>query len=88
MILAGWALHAMASFAVPLVFAHFLALLVAPVDDWGWLRGVAGTVLAVPVTISILVVCAHVGPLRPIALLLSDETDVEGLDRVTSGHGS
>ena len=49
---------------------------------WGWLWGVAGAILAVPITISILVVAAHLDALRPIALLLSNETEMTGLDRV------
>ena len=51
---------------------------------WGWLWGIAGAILAVPMTISILVICAHIDPLRPLALLLSDETDQAGLDRVVN----
>lgn len=51
---------------------------------WTWLWGIAGAFLAVPVTIAIAIVAAHVGPLRPLALLLSNETDAEGLDSMTS----
>lgn len=48
---------------------------------WGWIWGIAGAVLAVPITIALLIVAGHVPPLRPLALLLSDETDEAGLDR-------
>jgi AI-2 transport protein TqsA len=50
---------------------------------WGWIWGIAGAVLAVPVTVAIVIVCAHVPALRPLALLLSSERDMEGLDRMT-----
>ncbi|SFH26551.1 Predicted PurR-regulated permease PerM [Palleronia marisminoris] len=51
---------------------------------WTWLWGIAGAFLAVPVTIAIATIAAHVGPLRPLGLLLSNETDAEGLDRMAS----
>ncbi|MGR3250653.1 MAG: AI-2E family transporter [Paracoccus sp. (in: a-proteobacteria)] len=54
---------------------------------WGWIWGIAGAILAVPVTIAAMIICAHIGPLRPFALMLSDETDMEGLDQRASGSG-
>jgi AI-2 transport protein TqsA len=51
---------------------------------WGWVWGVAGAFLAVPMTTAILILSARLAPLRPLALLLSDETDEEGLDEVTT----
>lgn len=51
---------------------------------WGWIWGVAGAFLAVPITITFLAVAAHVPALRPFALLVSDETDFEGLERSVS----
>lgn len=48
---------------------------------WGWIWGVAGALLAVPVTVAILVAFAHVSALRPIALLLSNQSDQEELMR-------
>jgi AI-2 transport protein TqsA len=51
---------------------------------WSWLWGIAGALLAMPITISIIVVCAHIVPLRTIAVLLSDETDAASLDRTLS----
>lgn len=47
---------------------------------WGWIWGIAGTILAVPVTIAAMIICAHVDALRPVALMLSDAKDYEGLD--------
>ncbi|MCP1169999.1 AI-2E family transporter, partial [Limimaricola sp. ASW11-118] len=46
---------------------------------WGWIWGVAGAILAVPITMVVMVACAHVPGLRWIALGLSDETDYDGL---------
>ncbi|MDN2580184.1 AI-2E family transporter [Aquibium sp. ELW1220] len=51
---------------------------------WGWVWGVAGALLAVPVTMSLVVMFAHVPRLRPVALFLSDERDYHGLDRIAS----
>lgn len=54
---------------------------------WGWVWGIAGAILAVPITIAAMIICAHVGPLRPFALMLSNETDMDGLDRQTGRSG-
>jgi AI-2 transport protein TqsA len=51
---------------------------------WGWIWGIAGAVLAVPITIAFVIVAAHVGPLRPFALFLSNEEDFEALERMAS----
>ncbi len=48
---------------------------------WGWIWGIAGAILAVPITIAAMIVCAHIPPLRPFALMLSNAGDMEGLDR-------
>jgi AI-2 transport protein TqsA len=51
---------------------------------WGWLWGVVGALLAVPLTVTILLVCAHVPMLEPVAVLLSggedQHADDEGRD--------
>jgi hypothetical protein len=44
-----------------------------------------GTVLAVPLTATILIACMHAPALRPVALLLSGEADEERLERQSSG---
>ena len=62
--------------ASPLVV--LVALLV-----WSWIWGVPGALLAVPVTVSLIVLGAHVPVLRPWALLLSDRTDMAGLKDAT-----
>lgn len=48
---------------------------------WGWIWGIAGAILAVPITIALLIVSAHVRPLRPLAVMLSNETDAAGLEK-------
>jgi len=47
--------------------------------SWGW--GVAGAILATPITIAAMIICAHIPPLRSFALVLSDASDFDGLDR-------
>ena len=42
---------------------------------WGWIWGVAGALLAVPLTITIILFCAHVSALQPIAILLGGDVD-------------
>lgn len=54
---------------------------------WGWIWGIAGAVLAVPMTITIAIISAHLEPLRPLALILSNETEPEGVDRVATPDG-
>jgi predicted PurR-regulated permease PerM len=42
---------------------------------WAWLWGIAGALLAVPLTATIIVVCAHVRALEPVAVLLGGGSD-------------
>jgi AI-2 transport protein TqsA len=62
-----------------------LVVLIALV--WGWIWGIAVTILAVPITISAMIICAHVGPLRPVVLLLSNASDLDDLDRQAAVAG-
>lgn len=48
---------------------------------WGWIWGAAGALLAVPVTVGLMVAFAHVPPLKPMALLMSNQTDHDRLAR-------
>lgn len=50
---------------------------------WSWIWGIPGALLAAPVTVSLIVLGAHVPVLRPWALLMSDRTDMEGLAQAT-----
>ena len=42
---------------------------------WGWLWGLVGVVLSVPLTVAIKIVCAHVDALKPVAVLLGGEPE-------------
>lgn len=53
---------------------------------WGWIWGVAGAVLAVPMTIAIAVISAHVPPLRPLAFLLGNEIDMGESNDISFGN--
>ena len=46
---------------------------------WGWVWGITGTLLATPMTIVVLVVCAHIPATRTFALMLSDMDDMDDL---------
>lgn len=50
---------------------------------WGWLWGIVGALLAVPITIAALVICSHVQRLRPVALILGDFSDPREIDQQT-----
>jgi AI-2 transport protein TqsA len=42
---------------------------------WGWMWGILGAVLAVPITSIIKIICQNVEPLRPVAVLMSDTVE-------------
>jgi len=49
----------------------FLSLLL-----WGWYLGVIGVVLSVPLTVVIRIICQHVEPLHPVAIMMSNKAGV------------
>jgi len=49
---------------------------------FGWMWGALGAILGVPVMIAVTVGAAHMGSTRPLALFLSDQSTLEGLDSV------
>lgn len=53
---------------------------------WGWVWGIVGALIAVPMTVSILIACSRLEALRPLALLLSSSSSFEELDR-RAGRG-
>lgn len=55
---------------------------------WSWIWGAVGALVAVPMTVLLIILFAHVPRLRPVALLLSDEPDMRGLDAHTSSDRS
>jgi AI-2 transport protein TqsA len=50
---------------------------------WGWIWGVVGTLVAVPITVLMIIAFAHIPALRPVALLMSDAESMEGLGEAT-----
>lgn len=46
-------------------------VLLLAITFWAWVWGVAGAILAIPMTVSLIIICAHVEALRPVAILLS-----------------
>lgn len=97
----GWALVVLGGFVVfetligyvvqPLWQGKNLALsplvVLLSIVFWGWVWGVVGAILAVPMTTAILIGCAHADALRPLALLLSDSASERELDRQTTSVG-
>jgi AI-2 transport protein TqsA len=49
---------------------------------WGWIWGVPGALIAVPLTVTIILVCAKVAMLRPIAVLLSGGERTSEVDQL------
>lgn len=54
---------------------------------WGWLWGVAGAFLSTPIMLSLLVAFNHIAPLRPIALILSNQCTHDDLDEALETAG-
>jgi AI-2 transport protein TqsA len=50
---------------------------------WAWVWGPVGAIIAIPITATLIIACAHVPALRPIALLLSRTGDEQELARQT-----
>jgi AI-2 transport protein TqsA len=43
---------------------------------WGWMWGIMGMVLAVPLTVGLKIVCEHINSLKPVAIFLSGDLSV------------
>lgn len=54
---------------------------------WTWLWGIPGALLATPMTMLIAITLASIPSLRPVALLLSDVTDLPALEQAMSPGG-
>ena len=48
---------------------------------WGWLWGVVGMIISVPITIMIIIVCTQFKDLRWIAILLSSDGELPKLNK-------
>jgi AI-2 transport protein TqsA len=93
-----WAiLTAVGVLAIQNVFGNYVApvlhgrrLAISPlvvllsVVFWAWVWGPAGAVIAVPITATLIVACAHVRALRPVAILLSRTADADELAEQTN----
>lgn len=42
---------------------------------WGWIWGIPGALIAVPLTVTLILICANTAALRPVAVLLSGDQD-------------
>ena len=62
------------NFATPMLLGRRLPLnavaLFIGLLFWGWIWGITGAVLAVPLTVMVKIICDHVKPLQPVALFL------------------
>lgn len=80
--------NVMGNLVAPRVQGRSLALsplvILVSLVFWGWAWGIAGALLAEPVTVALVVLGAHVPVLRPWALLLSNQTEWAGLDEATT----
>ena len=56
-----------------LAISPFIALL--SIIFWSWVWGIPGAFIAIPMTVSIVVLCQEFKPTRPIALLLGEDED-------------
>lgn len=81
----------MGNFVDPKMQGHRLTIsplvVLLSVVFWGWVWGVPGALLAVPMTATLIIICAHVPSLEPIALLLSRTSSHKRLERAMSGDG-
>ncbi|MGF1482088.1 MAG: AI-2E family transporter [Cyanophyceae cyanobacterium] len=59
-----------------LAISPFVALL--SIIFWGWVWGIPGAFIAIPTTVSIVVLCQEFEPTRPFAALLADVDDAAG----------
>jgi len=55
---------------------------------WGWFFGVVGVVLSVPLTVGIGIICQHIEPLQPIAVLLADKPRRPGPEDIARGEST
>jgi AI-2 transport protein TqsA len=67
------------NFVDPMLKGHRMSIsplvVLLAVVFWTWVWGPAGAVLAVPITATIIIACAHVPELQPLALMLSRTAD-------------
>ena len=63
------------NFVTPWVMGHSLTLnpvlILLSLTFWGWMWGIAGVILAVPILATFKIFCAHIKPMEPLAEFLS-----------------
>ena len=63
------------NFITPMVMGRSLTLnpviVLLSLTFWGWMWGIVGVVLAVPILAAFKIFCAHIGPMKPLAEFLS-----------------
>lgn len=92
-VLAGFSIIqiAISNFVAPTLQGRSLALtpmaVILPLSVWSWIWGVAGALIAVPMTSAAVVLCNHFPSVRWIATLLSDDHGVsDGEGNRTAGE--
>lgn len=63
------------NFITPLVMGKSLTLnpliIVLSLTFWGWMWGIVGVILAVPILAAFKIFCAHIEPVKPLAEFVS-----------------
>lgn len=67
------------NFLTPLIVGRILTLnpviIFVSLMFWGWIWGIAGALLAVPILAAFKIICDHLHPLRPIGAFIGDDPD-------------
>ena len=90
LVLLGGVQVTMGNFVEPKVMAFSLNLsalvILVSLIFWGWLWGIWGMILAVPITATLKIVCENIEALHPVAVLMSGRIDVAKDDAARSSH--
>jgi predicted PurR-regulated permease PerM len=67
------------SFITPLILGRFLTLnpvmIFLSLMFWGWIWGIPGALLAVPILATIKIICDHVKPLAPLGVFVGGQPE-------------
>lgn len=55
---------------------------------WGWLWGVVGALLSIPIAAAVRIVCGNIGPLKPIAILMGSGRRYRDMSRAEQELGN
>ena len=88
----GFIEFAIGNFVDPKIAGKFMSLsaLVAlwVIAFWGWIWGILGALLAVPLTVAVVIICSHFESTRWIAALLTDIQDDEQQESARAAGGA